>query len=81
MRFYTELYTKHKVAPPSAPNDSYRQIMEAFRAGQTAMLWHTTGSLGELGQSLKPVEQFMSAVPPKGRQPGRRATISAITAS
>ncbi len=66
LRFYTELHTKHKVTPPSAPNDSYRQIMEAFRSGQTAMMWHTTGSLGELSQSLKPVEQFMSAVRPKG---------------
>ena len=52
-----ELLTRHKVAPPSAPNDGYRQIMEAFKTGQTAMVWHHTGSLTEIQAALKP-EQF-----------------------
>ena len=52
MRFWSELYTKYKVAPPSAPNDSYRQIMEGFRTGQTAMIWHHTGSLTEIAEAL-----------------------------
>ena len=32
---YTRLFTTEKVVPPSATNDGYRQIMEAFRTGQT----------------------------------------------
>ncbi len=65
LTFYSELLTKHKAAPPSAPNDGYRQIMEAFRTGQTAMVWHHTGSLAEISAALKP-EQFGTAVVPAG---------------
>ena len=65
LRFFAELYTVHKVVPPSAPNDSYRQIMEAFRTGQTGMLWHGTGSLTEVQRSLGP-DQFMTALRPAG---------------
>ena len=65
LRFFSELYTRHKVVPPSAPNDSYRQIMEAFRTGQTGMLWHGTGSLTEVQRSLDS-EQFMVALKPAG---------------
>jgi multiple sugar transport system substrate-binding protein len=55
--FYSELLTKHKAVPPSAPSDGYRQIMEAFKTGQTGMVWHHTGSLTEIQAALKP-EQF-----------------------
>lgn len=65
LRFFSELYTVHKVVPPSAPNDSYRQIMEAFRTGQTGILWHGTGSLTEVQRSLSG-EQFGTAVRPAG---------------
>ena len=65
LRFFAELYTVHKVVPPSAPNDSYRQIMEAFRTGQTGMLWHGTGSLTEVQRSLS-ADQFMVALKPAG---------------
>jgi multiple sugar transport system substrate-binding protein len=65
MAFFSSLYTKHKVVPPSAPNDSYRQIMEGFRTGQTAMIWHHTGSLTEIAAALPP-EAFMTAVKPAG---------------
>ncbi len=54
VKFYAGLATEQKVVPPSAANDSYRQIMEAFRTGQTAMVWHHTGSLVEISQALKP---------------------------
>ncbi len=64
IKFYSELYTKYKVVPPSAPNDSYRQIMEAFETGQTAMVWHHTGSLAEVQGRLG--DKFMSAVKPAG---------------
>ena len=64
--FYAGLFVKDKVAPPSAPSDSYRQIMEAFRTGQTAMVWHHTGSLIEISQALKPGAQFSTAPMPAG---------------
>ncbi len=64
IRAYSELFTKYKVVPPSAPNDSYRQIMEAFETGQTAMVWHHTGSLAEVQGRLG--DKFMSAVKPAG---------------
>lgn len=64
--FYSDLFVKEKVVPPSAPNDSYRQIMEAFRTGQTAMVWHHTGSLSEITSALKPGEQFSTAPIPAG---------------
>lgn len=68
--WYAELLTKHKVVPASAPNDSYRQIMEAFKTGQTAMVWHHTGSLTEIQAALKP-EQFGTLAMPAG--PGGRS--------
>ncbi|TZG31205.1 sugar ABC transporter substrate-binding protein [Agrobacterium sp. B1(2019)] len=64
--FYADLFRKEKVVPPSAPNDSYRQIMEGFRTGQTAMIWHHTGSLIEISAALKPGEQFSTAPMPSG---------------
>lgn len=63
--WYSGLLTKLKVCPPSAPNDSYRQIMEGFKTGQTAMIWHHTGSLTELQAALGP-EQLMTATRPAG---------------
>ena len=72
--FWSELMTKHKVVPPSAPNDGYRQLMEAFKIGQTAMVWHHTGSLTEIQAVLKP-GQFLTATRPAG--PGQN--ISRLT--
>ncbi|MBZ0301639.1 MAG: substrate-binding domain-containing protein [Anaerolineae bacterium] len=66
VKWYADLYTVHKVVPESAPNDSYRQIMEGFKTGQTAMVWHHTGSLTEIAAALEPGTQFMSTVRPTG---------------
>jgi multiple sugar transport system substrate-binding protein len=63
--WYSGLFTKLKVCQPSAPNDSYRQLMEGFKTGQTAMIWHHTGSLTELQKAMKP-EQLMTATRPAG---------------
>jgi multiple sugar transport system substrate-binding protein len=52
VRWYTELFTKHKVVPPSVTNDSFQQIMTGFTTGQTAMLWHHTGSLIDVSTAL-----------------------------
>jgi multiple sugar transport system substrate-binding protein len=65
IRFYSDLYTKHKAAQPSAPGDSYRQIMEGFRTGQTGLIWHHTGSLTEISEALTP-DQFGTALRPAG---------------
>ncbi|CAN5654626.1 sugar ABC transporter substrate-binding protein [soil metagenome] len=61
---YTELFTVHKAAPPSAPNDSFRQVMEAFETGQTGMILHHTGSLTEVTAALG--ENVMTAKWPSG---------------
>ena len=34
-RWFIELATKHKVVPPSAPTDAFRQIVDSFKAGRT----------------------------------------------
>ena len=65
IKWYSELATVHKVVPPSVTNDGFRQIMESFKAGQTAMTWHHTGSLVELIRGMKP-EQFGTAAKPAG---------------
>jgi multiple sugar transport system substrate-binding protein len=64
LRYYTDLFTKYKVAPPSAPNDSYAQMMQAFKTGQTAMVLHHTGSLKEVKDALG--DKFLTAPMPAG---------------
>lgn len=63
--FWGGLFTTDQVAPPSAPNDSYSQIMQAFRTGQTAMLLHHTGSLAEILGDLS-TDQVMTTQVPAG---------------
>jgi multiple sugar transport system substrate-binding protein len=66
VKFYSGLFTTEKVVPSSAPNDGYRQIMEAFRTGQTAMVWHHTGSFQEISAALKPGVEFKTFAIPAG---------------
>lgn len=63
--FWSGLYTTDKVVPDSAPNDGYRQIMEAFKTGQTAMVMHHTGSLTEIAGAMQP-EQWGTVMIPAG---------------
>ncbi len=70
VKFYAELFTKYKVCPPSAPNDSFQQIMAGFKTGQTGMIWHHTGSLTEIQKAL-PNGEFFTAIRPKG--PAKRS--------
>ncbi len=74
MAFYSGLATEHGAVPPSAPNDSYRQIMEGFKTGQTAMIWHHTGSLVELTDALTP-DQIATSIRPAGPE-GRIARVA-----
>lgn len=64
--FYAGLLTRDKAAPPSAADDGYRQVMEAFRTGRTAMVWHHTGSLREISAALAPGVQVATACVPAG---------------
>jgi multiple sugar transport system substrate-binding protein len=52
MASYLGLFTEHQAAPPSAPGDSFGQLMEAFKTGQTGMIFHHTGSLTEIVDAL-----------------------------
>lgn len=59
-RWFVELGTKHKVFPASAPTDGFRQIVDNFKAGRTAMTIHHIGSANEMVQALG---DKVSAVP------------------
>lgn len=65
IKFWSELFTVHKVAPPSAPSDAFKGIMEGFKTGQTAMIFHHTGSLVDLSATLG--DKVMTAVMPQGK--------------
>jgi multiple sugar transport system substrate-binding protein len=52
VQWYSELYTKYHAVPPSVTNDSFQQIMDGFTTGQTAMMWHHTGSLIDVSTAL-----------------------------
>jgi multiple sugar transport system substrate-binding protein len=43
-QFYIDLMRVHKVVPPSAPNDGFNEIINGFKSGQTAMIFHHIGS-------------------------------------
>lgn len=64
--WYAGLLTRDKAVPPSAPNDGFRQIMEAFQTGQTAMVWHHTGSLMDMSAALKAGVEFGTVAMPAG---------------
>jgi multiple sugar transport system substrate-binding protein len=63
-RWYVSLAREHKVVPPSAPTDGFRQIVDGFKAGRSAMVIHHVGSSNEMVQALG---DKVSAVPvPRG---------------
>lgn len=65
-RRYVALAREDKVTPASAPTDSFRQIVDAFKAGRTAMMIHHIGSANEIVGALG---DKVSAVPvPRGAQ-------------
>jgi multiple sugar transport system substrate-binding protein len=53
-------------APTSAPNDGFRQIIEGFQTGQTAMIYHHTGSYQDIASKLEPGVQFGTMPIPAG---------------
>jgi len=59
-RWFVDLGTRHKLFPASAPTDGFRQIVDNFKAGRTAMTIHHIGSANEMVQALG---DKVSAVP------------------
>lgn len=68
--FFAGLLVKDGAAPPSAANDGFRQIIEGFQTGQTAMIYHHTGSYQDIASKLKPGVEFGTMAIPAG--PGAR---------
>ena len=64
--FYAGLMFRDKAVPPSAPNDGFRQIIEGFQTGQTAMVYHHTGSYQDIASKLQPGVQFGTMAIPSG---------------
>jgi multiple sugar transport system substrate-binding protein len=50
--WYVNLFRQDKITPPSAPTDSFRQIIDAFKAGRTAMVIHHLTTANEMVQTL-----------------------------
>ena len=59
-RWYVNLTREHKVTPASAATDGFRQIVDGFKAGRTAMIIHHVGSSNDMVQALG---DKVSAVP------------------
>jgi multiple sugar transport system substrate-binding protein len=51
-QWYVDLLTKHKVAPPSAPNDGFNEIISTFKSGRTAIIFHHIGSWKTITDAL-----------------------------
>jgi multiple sugar transport system substrate-binding protein len=64
--FYAGLMFRDAAVPPSAPNDGFRQIIEGFQTGQTAMVYHHTGSYQDIASKLEPGVQFATMAIPSG---------------
>ncbi|MHA6692507.1 ABC transporter substrate-binding protein [Devosia sp. A449] len=63
--WYSSLYTKHKVCQPSAPADSFGQIFQSFKTGNTSMIWYHTGATKEFVDALGR-DKIGTALVPKG---------------
>ena len=47
-RYFIDLYRTHKVVPPSAPTDSFLQIVNNMKAGRTAMTVHHISTANDM---------------------------------
>ncbi|HTN62919.1 MAG TPA: sugar ABC transporter substrate-binding protein [Devosia sp.] len=64
--FYAGLLVKDHAVPPSAANDGFQQVISGFQTGQTAMIWHHTGSYQDIASKLKPGVEFGTLAMPAG---------------
>ncbi|WP_417711745.1 ABC transporter substrate-binding protein [Roseibium aggregatum] len=51
-QWVVDLFAKDKVFPPSAPNDGFKEVTGAFKAGKTAMTIHHIGSSNDMVEVL-----------------------------
>ena len=51
-QFVVDLFEKDKAFPPSAPNDGFKEVTGAFKAGTTAMTIHHIGSANDMVAAL-----------------------------
>jgi multiple sugar transport system substrate-binding protein len=51
-QWVVDLFEKDKVFPPSAPNDGFKEVTGAFKAGKTAMTIHHIGSSNGMIEAL-----------------------------
>jgi multiple sugar transport system substrate-binding protein len=66
--WYVDLYTKYKVCPPSAPTDSFAEIIANMKSGLTCMTFHHIWSSQEIGNVIG--MDNLGVVPvPKGPNP------------
>ncbi len=49
-RYFIDLYRTHKVCPPSAPTDSFLQIVNNMLAGRTAMTVHHISTANQMAE-------------------------------
>jgi len=66
--WYTELFTKYKVCPPSAPTDSFAEIMGNMKSGLTCMTFHHIWSSREIGDVIG-IDNLGAVPVPKGPDP------------
>ncbi len=64
--WYSGLLVKDNAVPTSAANDGFQQVISGFQTGQTAMIWHHTGSYQDIASKLKPGVEFGTLAMPAG---------------
>lgn len=65
-QWFIDLHRVHKVFPPSAPNDGFKEITGGFKAGRTAMTIHHIGSSAGMVEALG--DKVSAAPVPQGTQ-------------
>lgn len=64
--WYAGLLVRDNAVPPSAANDGFQQVIGGFQTGQTAMIWHHTGSYQDIASMLEPGVEFGTLPMPAG---------------
>ncbi len=63
-RYFIDLYRTHKVCPPSAPADTFPQMMNNLKAGRTAMTIHHISTANDMAATFG--EAITAVVVPRG---------------
>ena len=51
-QWFIDLYSKHKVSPPTTPSDGFKEIIANMISGKTAMTIHHLGSAKQMEEAL-----------------------------